>query len=378
MLSKQFEVLFNTYGFTNSRTKQEYHNICNGFSKFCEKDFLDAVYDDAAAYMHYLVNDRKLSENTIKSRFCCLSRIARHISEHLNFNDIFADFFTTAKQTAIAVSHVPSLRELDEILEVAKLNYSSMYYIIISLVIRCALTATEIVSLSIDSVKNDGNIVYLKTCTGGKMNTAIVPDDLINIFNDYIKSVTGLYKDNMLFHNSKDTPLSVKVLDINVRKIITAAGYPDYNLRKIRGGAIVRSLKNADIEKVKSYTGLKDLALMRYIPAADTIKFGYADNLHNFIIKPSDNILCNIFEILNQAYLIYKNTFISEDCSYFVNKIDDIQFACVYNCNHAVFAIGDRAFIYYGKVNAQTLCQINSLSELSAYTINRGDNNINE
>lgn len=258
------------------RTKVEYRRNVAMLCNYLKKDFLDISEDDASSFLSYMakrVSDGELTKETYNVRKACFNVIAQYIvDEHPEegFENPFSWHMPYKVVEGIRVKAIPSLSDADKLLEESREN--KMYYLIFSMVLRMALTSSEIISLKKDRIQLvDGGLCVVFTNANGSISRAIrVPEDVEELLLDYLKSWHSA--DDYLFHNKYKNPLTLRNLDTAVKKYATKAGV-SFTLQELRTRTILDMTQSAkeqgkDLKTVGDYVGIKELRLSSFANAS--------------------------------------------------------------------------------------------------------------
>lgn len=266
--------------YDNKRTAEEYFSAVNMLCDFVKKDFLDVTCGDADSYFSVLddsISAGSFSPHTYNVRLSLYKNLADYILEKCpGVMEINPFMHLSRKITSanIDISKIPTMKELDQILCAAK-EYSSMYYVIISLVGRLALTSSSIVSLDASNVLTENGRVMLYFPRHGKTPEQVVmlPEDVQLLLTSYLENATHLSRGGYLFINSHGNPLSLRILDRHFSNILSKSGVcRRYTLRDVRTRAVLEMTKaaldnNVELSAVASYTGLRSLRMSSFAEA---------------------------------------------------------------------------------------------------------------
>lgn len=312
--SEEFTKILTVYlqRYQNVRTQSEKWNLVRLFCEFCHKDFLEIDGSDVSLYfndMERRIANGTLSASTYQSRKSILVTLSNYIVEEypdLCFENHFVHTSIYNVSGSIRPSHIVSMSEVDAFLEASK--DWPMMYTIISLVLRVSLTASEIVSLRECNVQQvDGRLVIHFPRVGQRKERVIpLPPDVEQVLANYLCSSN--YLDHVdeqrhLFYNTKGRPLSQRILDSSVKKVMKKAGLDaGYTLRDIRSRSILDMINGVGascgdaarrrelLDGIGEFAGIRELRLSTYVGAAHLVHECPA-SLSNLQVKsfPFDN-----------------------------------------------------------------------------------------
>lgn len=262
----------------SGRTQKEYFAVIKNFSKLTGRDPLKINREAVSKYTDYIkekLESGRLSYTTAQMRISVMRTICEYIRfimnekgyEYFNyFNDIsLPDIDKTIKEEML-----PTVNELNYILEQAKKDNNDMVFIIFSLIIKCGLTSSEISSLNVEYIMLDINNNFCINFPSKKGVTRIIklPDDISDLIDSYI-STNAIYE-GALFYNKRKTRLKVRDAERILNKYIKR-GIENKKIKKhftmqsMRHAAIQYMLKGgASEEAVADYTGITTKWMPRY------------------------------------------------------------------------------------------------------------------
>lgn len=292
--SKKFNTMFEQYllAYPNRRTKEEKKNTILAFCEFCKKDFLQITHKDVKRYfgmMEKKIADGKLRPSTYQSRKSTLVTMAKFVYDRDSSYELVSFFTDTSiyKVTRnIMPSKIPSLKEVDLFLEQAK--EKPQFFVILTLVFRISLTASEVTTLQMKNVREmDGEyIIHLPAINQKKERIMLLPPDVADILLTYMKSpylAERMDEEGHLFYNSHGHVMTLRNLDSAVKDIIKASGIEEsYTLKDLRSRAILDMIYAASATKdsaeqtrkyyaIADYAGIRDLRLNSYVRAAHLV-----------------------------------------------------------------------------------------------------------
>ena len=292
---------FSNFKLRSKKTRRNYIRSVSNLCDFLQKDFLDIDKNDADRYFEYISRQKDDSGNsevgikTIAARASIFRSIGRFIvlnrANYRNLPDDYQNVFlglsTGAYSEYINPLKVPTLEELDDILEAAKND--EMIYLIFSLVIRCALTPNEICSINAEMINTDADgraFLSLKKKNGHSRHIKIPPDvfGLLITYVEHINVTSG-----PIFFCRHGNVLQYPQLNNYTKAIIKTTGYT-YTLKDIRNASIAYMLFGGAVPKdVADYAGISERWMYRYKYVLQTLDRAPCD-YQNFSISKNKDI----------------------------------------------------------------------------------------
>lgn len=289
-----------SHSLRSKRSVQEYLGSCRIICDYLHKDFLEITETDADQFFQYMrqrIQEGSLKLTTLNGRLSVYNAVSKFISEsspELGFENPFYCQMRYDYTAAIRPSTIPSLKEIDSVMEAAK-EESPMYYLILSLAFRVALSATDIVSLKtsdLQVIDDRMTIVFPSRKQFSPDRVIPLPEDVSCLLEDYISALS--YKDEIghLFYNKFKNPLTVRNLDSMIAKLVKKSGLQNkYTLKDFRSRAILDMLKASmqnDVppQSVANYVGIKDLRLNSYVSAKNIVEECPADLVNLRVMAP--------------------------------------------------------------------------------------------
>lgn len=259
-----------------------------------EKDFLLQKPIDARKYSNHLasrIENGSFSKTTFVTRISSYRKMEEFLRDTYG-EDICERCWNKIQMPALdsSVSKIPSVEDIDELLELAR-SEGQMWYVAISLVFKCALTASELVELRRKNLirEHDDLFIYIaenkRTTHFQETRYVKVPDDMKKILSDYLSTIP--IDSEVLFFNKAKRPISIKNIDDALKRMY-ADSNKRYTIKDIRARGILEMLSSSnDPSKVGEYVGLSTLRMRSFIEAAGLIgdKSTVAD-YNNVVIKP--------------------------------------------------------------------------------------------
>lgn len=259
-------------GATRVKYVAEIMRLCDVLSSSFE-DIDKPMLDSYIFSLRESVASGALTEGTARVRLCIFERFADYLAENIEgYTSPFSSFVGFKVSDRVSPASLPSVSVIDRLLLAAKDRRD--YFLIISLAFRCALSTSQIVSLTIGSISasHDGRMV-LRIPTHDPSEpvfSVYVPGDVAELVNDYVSSLGVQDPSYHLFHSRLKKPLSERSVQNALRNLFDKAGvaYP-YTLQDVRNMGLVLMVQAAGTGAVASYTGMTEDALTRYKHEAD-------------------------------------------------------------------------------------------------------------
>lgn len=280
---------------------ESYWSVVRILCDYTKKDFLDIDEHDADAFYKYMMvraQEGSLKNTTVNMRLSCYKNLANFITTNFptwNYVNPFVRLRPLDYTAGIKPSKIPTLKEIDAILDAAK--ESDMYYLIITLAFRVALSVADITSMRLHNVKNNDTGLYLHFAKKSRSDTEKVvplPEDVSILLSDYINSMPYVDADGHLFYNKYNNPLTMRNVDSAISKYVEKSGIDNkYTLKDLRSRAILDMVgasidKDLPVEAVAAYAGIRDLRLNLYVRAANLVESCPAD-LVNIQVKTGES-----------------------------------------------------------------------------------------
>ena len=261
-LSEYFLTAFAEFSSTlkGIRTRKDYLSYCRQMCSFAKKDFFLLTPQDASAWLNSLIASGKFKPGTIATKISALTSVSSFLLEKglITYN-VFEGLYVERPDTYLKLSDIPSLKELDALLEAAKDN--DVLFAILSLIIRVGLTASEAVRIRCDDLALfDNGIAQLTIHKGKYARTVMIPSDVVEIL------ATRLKGGDYIFYNQYGNPLKLHNLQAILKKTEVAAGMKRFwTLQDIRHAALLFMLKGgASQEEVAVHAGVDGRWMFRY------------------------------------------------------------------------------------------------------------------
>lgn len=278
------------------RTREEYFAMICLYCDFLKKDFMEQTMSDALRYNRYLSNrvlNGSFSTTSMVTRIACYRKIEDYLRD--TYGEDFCErcwgkIQMPALESSISEKQIPTVEDLDELLNLAK-SEGLMWYVIISLVIKCALTASEIVNFKRENLISEHDNLYVYFPQKGNRNFQErrylkMPDDMKELFVSYMATLDP--GSEHFFFNKKGRPVSLKNIDDALARMYARSDHKRYTIKDIRTRGILEMLSATDNpQAVADYVGLSQLRMKTFVEAAGLIgDHKVAADYNNLIVKP--------------------------------------------------------------------------------------------
>lgn len=293
VLSEKSLEIFTDFSKTleKQKSRDDYYYIINSFCRDVGKDYLDADYEDFRQYFEMLEEKAAsghISYKTISAKYTVLISFSSYIVSHAaKYGVRYKNHLVRIPKPAISVNikpqSMPTLEQLDKIYTVA--SEDPMMYCIISLVNKCGLTVEQICSLKlanflIDAENRCGMLFAFRSSADKYIK---IPEDVCMILDDYVNHIRKS-KSEFLFCNRRNDPLTKRVLQIRMQRIVTEASEGEnwkFTLQDIRNLAVVMMLRGgAEKEEVADYIGVESRWMQRYESAVAAFDLAPCDYIN--------------------------------------------------------------------------------------------------
>lgn len=272
------------YKFLNNlktaKAKNDYNTLVCSICDFAKKDFTELYVSDAKAFFSQEINkvkEQKQSKITVVAKHSKLHSLSNYIIKYnlipgYNINP-FATVNIPEVDTKILDSSMPTLKQIDHILEFAKAEHQ--LYVALSIIVRCALTSGELCKLKLNDIIIDPNnnhsfILHYKN----KIRYIKIPNDIMVIIHNYIssRSIPGEY----LFYNKRNNPMRVRDLENLYAKTMPPTN--NYTMQDIRNRAITYMLKfGASQKQTADYIHITPTWITRYAEVIPELELAAVD-----------------------------------------------------------------------------------------------------
>ena len=268
--------------FKAETTVNEYFSAMCLYCDYMKKDFLDETFDDAISYSNYLKS--KISDGS----FATSTYIVR-LSSYRAMEDFLTKFYPGVLSdtpwhkiqrphldSSISPERIPSITQLDMLLEKSK-DLGTMWYVLISLVIRCALTANEVISLKKSDFQIEGDHMYLHLDTKRrdvkftKERQLRLTDDVRELIEKHIATMEYCDDSGHLFYNNRKKALSQKNLQDALHKLQADLPFC-FSIGSIRSRAILELLSaSSDPAAVAQFADISSMRIASFVEAAGLV-----------------------------------------------------------------------------------------------------------
>ncbi|MDO5382730.1 MAG: site-specific integrase [Eubacteriales bacterium] len=282
MISAEFEEKIWVYYETNllPATRKKYWNIIRNFDKVIGHDPLRLTLDESKEYYNYLINrinNNNLSYSTAVTRLSTIRSICDFIENYSNahglkYTNFFKEISLPEEDKTIEEEDIPTIKEIDSILKVIKKNKDDKAFLIISLVVKCALTNNEISGLNYENIVMDtlGNLcINIPPKGRGRVSRFIkLSDDVARLLDKYINE--NSINTGPIFINKRKSRIKPrdtqrmmeKYCDICIKEKKIKRRY---TMQSLRHAAFTYMLKGgATKEQLADYAGITTKWMTRY------------------------------------------------------------------------------------------------------------------
>lgn len=274
----------------NDKTRKQYFSLISDICTFCQKDFLALSLGDVDSYFSYLMEKYKTgghTANTLLVKRAQLHSVSNYIIKHASILGVreytsnpFINLTIPETNIFIESKDIPSLLQINEILEAAVIE--PRLFVAISLVIRCALSATELLNIKMNHFFSDSAGRFgLKINTSESDRIVKVPEDIMKIIVQH-----GMYfePEDYLLQNHKGEKMSYRYLNRLYHKYVPVE--LPYNLSDIRHAAIAYMLAGGSTPSdVAAYTGISPVWMFRYDKVVSELSIAPCDYSHLQIVR---------------------------------------------------------------------------------------------
>ena len=281
------------------KSKSDYYSLLCDISSYAKKDFLLLSDTDAQSYFNHLlmrVSNGKQSEKTVRVKLARLRSVSNFTLRHSYLFELqqsyvhnpFQNVNLPTAEEYLTKKNVPSIEEMDDILSLAKKNYE--LYVILSLIIRCGLSAGEICSIKYtDFVQDAAGNVGISYQYRNLTRYVKVPADVLTILQDYIGD-TDVADSEYLFCNRRKNQLRVRDLERLYLKFVPTDVQPHYTLSDLRNGsAAYMLLCGASAKEVSEYINISIEWMRRFDKVLPELQRAACDYTNILIKSPKES-----------------------------------------------------------------------------------------
>lgn len=278
----------------NQGTETNYKNNIRMLCNYLQMDFLEITEEDANRYMQHLYSlyyKGELSRRTSNVRLSTYKTLSNYIEAtypELGFSNPFSNIKSTLFDANVPITHVPSMKDVDLLMSAVKDD--EMYYLILALAGRAALTAGNIVRINRNNmlVDEDGTVILTFPPSNNFKEpfSVIMPSDVSSLLISYINTHESPDGSGYVFFNRNQKPLRVYNIDMKFQKILKKSGVSEkYTIKDLRTRAIIDMKKNGvSTQDISAYTNLSAYRVGKFSRAASFSKMCPAD-LVNYKLK---------------------------------------------------------------------------------------------
>lgn len=286
----------------SKRTQQEYFAVIKGFVKITGKDPLKITPEACEKYIQYLktrMENNRLSYTTALMRVSVMRTLCEYIRYTMNergyeYINYFNDISLPDVDKTLSENMLPSIDELNNLLELTKKNNDNMAFLIFSLIIKCGLTSSEISGLNIEYIVLDinNNICINFPPKKGISRIIKLPSDISKLIDTYVEA-NSIYE-GAIFLNKRHTRLKVRDAERILNKYILIGQEnglikKHFTMQTMRHASIQYMLKGGASEQaVADYTGITTKWMSRYKRVVNSALLADAADYNIIEIKDND------------------------------------------------------------------------------------------
>jgi len=257
-ISKEFNEKIWVYFETNlkARTRKEYYNVVAHFTKCVGHDPYNLSLEDTKKFYEDLIkkiNSEKLSYSTAVMRYSVMRSICDFIENYRinhgeEYTNYFREFSLPEQDKTIKEEDLPSLKEVDLVLNKCLECNDYKAFTIFSLCLKLGLTNTEVCHLAFENVLlvDDEHLAISLTSSGNssrKITRILELDkDLSEILDKYIKDyeITA----GPLFYNNRGNQIKMRDTERLLLKYI--------DMINTEGSEAVKASPKTDTKTIKA------------------------------------------------------------------------------------------------------------------------------
>lgn len=257
-----------------AKSRSDYFAILRDISGYLKKDFLSISDADAQSYFNHLLilsANGKQSIKTIKVKLARMTSVSNFVLRNSYLFELQQTYLSNPFQKVslpetddyLTAKNVPDIDDLNSILHKAEEN--GTLYLILSMMVRCALSAGEICTLKFEDFIQDSNgNVGIEYCYRNVKRYIKIPEDILKLIQEYIGDMT-VSQSAYLFHNRRGNPLRIRDLERLYLKYLPAEEKPHFTLSDIRNGSAAYMLVcGASTTEVARYIGIAPEWMRRF------------------------------------------------------------------------------------------------------------------
>lgn len=262
-----------------TRTRKEYWNVVNLFTNCVGHDPYELTLQDANKFYRYLldrINNQTLSYTTGVMRYSVMRSICDFIKNYKtshgeNYTNYFRDFTIPEQDKTINEADLPTLKEIDKVLNKALECNDYRAFTIFSLCLKLGLTNTEVCHLQYENIAVVDDSHLAITLPPAKRITRILglDKDISKILDKYIKEYQ--VSSGALFYNNRKNPIKMRDTERLLLKYIDLINEEEDNsvrpftMQSLRHVAFIMMLKGgASNNSVAKFGGITTKWMGRY------------------------------------------------------------------------------------------------------------------
>ena len=254
-------------------SKKMYWSDIIGFCNIVKKDLLDITEEDVELFYRYYTKESPVKLATLQKKFRELSAFSDFIAENaleLLGESFFQNLFSSRleeinAQVHMAKGHIPTVQEMDKLLQLAEKN-NLMHYAIFSLIYRCAIRPSELIVIKPSDFIRNPEGLYLRIGEKKKERVIPLPDDMTTIIEQYEQ----VRKKSIAYFFYNDTfqtlrQLSERTLERLAQEYAQKANISPITMYGIRDASIALMCScGAPASYIARDSGITEIAVERY------------------------------------------------------------------------------------------------------------------
>ena len=283
------EFLYSIWNFfaanLSDRARKNYYNIVKAYVKVTGHTPDEMTHSDADKYFNDLVtkmNSGKLSRSTAIMRLSVMKSLCDYIKHRKNmagqlYTNFLRDYTIPDSSKILSEDEIPTEEEINYLFEKGKKNNDDTFVCILSLVVKCGLTTSEICRITNDSIMTEKKgILCIKIRESKKVSRIIkLPSDVSKIMKKYLKKHDNITlcvdsTPKYIFFNKRGTNLKPRDAERILKSYVDQGIYDkvikkEFTLQSLRHAAIKYMLMGKLSEdEVAAYCGITSKWLPRY------------------------------------------------------------------------------------------------------------------
>ena len=283
------EFLYSIWNFfaanLSDRARKNYYNIVKAYVKVTGHTPDEMTHSDADKYFNDLVtkmNSGKLSRSTAIMRLSVMKSLCDYIKHRKNmagqvYTNFLRDYTIPDSSKILSEDEIPTEEEINYLFEKGKKNNDDTFVCILSLVVKCGLTTSEICRITNDSIMTEKRgILCIKIRESKKVSRIIkLPSDVSKIMKKYLKKHDNITvcvdsTPKYIFFNKRGTNLKPRDAERILKSYVDQGIYDkvikkEFTLQSLRHAAIKYMLMGKLSEdEVAAYCGITSKWLPRY------------------------------------------------------------------------------------------------------------------